>query len=70
MMQGIGRGTRIQNNMRAKTGGMTRVISFTGYFKNRAGQLRAFALVANQYTCSFSAMRAKLARLMAAMMEV
>lgn len=70
MMQGVGRGTRIQNNMRAKTGGMTRVISFTGYFKNRAGQLRTFALVANQYTCKYSVIKAKLAKLMVAMVEV
>lgn len=69
-MRGIGRGTRAQNNLRAKTGGMTRVISFTGYFKNRAGQLRTFALVANQYTCKYSVIKAKLAKLMVAMVEV
>ncbi|WP_299464330.1 D-alanyl-D-alanine carboxypeptidase/D-alanyl-D-alanine-endopeptidase [uncultured Microscilla sp.] len=69
-MRSLGRGTRAQNNLRAKTGGMTRVISFTGYFKNRAGQLRSFALIANQYTCKYSIIKAKLARLMVAMVEV
>lgn len=69
-MRGIGKGTRAQNNLRAKTGGMTRVISFTGYFKNRAGQLRSFAVVANQYACKYSVIKAKLAKLMVAMVEI
>lgn len=69
-MKSIGRGTLAQNNLRAKTGGMTRVIAFTGYFKNRKGQLRSFTLVANQYTGKYTAIKHKLVRLMVAMMEV
>ena len=69
LMRNVGRGTRAQNNLRAKSGAMTRVIAFTGYYKNRAGQLRCFALAANQFTCKYSVMKAKLAKLMVAMVE-
>lgn len=70
LMRNVGRGTRAQNNLRAKSGAMTRVIAFTGYYKNRAGQLRCFAVVANQFTCKYSVIKAKLAKLMVAMVEV
>ncbi len=69
-LKNVGIGTRAQNNLRAKTGGMTRVIAFTGYYKNRSGQLRSFALIANQYNCKYAVIKAKLTRLMVAMMEL
>ncbi|HAS47245.1 MAG TPA: D-alanyl-D-alanine carboxypeptidase/D-alanyl-D-alanine-endopeptidase [Microscillaceae bacterium] len=69
-LKNVGIGTRAQNNLRAKTGGMTRVIAFTGYYKNRSGKLRSFALAANQYNCKYQVIKAKLVRLMVAMMEL
>ena len=69
-LKNVGIGTRAQNNLRAKTGGMTRVIAFTGYYKNRSGQLRSFALAANQYNCKYQVIKAKLVRLMVTMMEL
>ncbi|MCS6822372.1 MAG: D-alanyl-D-alanine carboxypeptidase/D-alanyl-D-alanine-endopeptidase [Microscillaceae bacterium] len=59
-MLGTGWGTKAHNNLRAKTGGMTRVISFGGYFHTRRGELMAFSLIANQYTCNYAQMKAKL----------
>ncbi|OJJ22781.1 D-alanyl-D-alanine carboxypeptidase/D-alanyl-D-alanine-endopeptidase [marine bacterium AO1-C] len=69
-LKNVGVGTRAQNNLRAKTGGMTRVIAFTGYYKNRAGQMRSFTLAANQYNCKYTVIKAKLVRMMVAMMEL
>lgn len=69
-LKNVGYGTRAQNNLRAKTGGMTRVIAFTGYYKNRAGKMRSFTIVANQYNCKYKVIKAKLVQLMIAMMEM
>lgn len=68
-MSGIGNGTRAQGNLRAKTGSMTRVISYTGYFTGLNGELLCFALMANQYTTSYKEMKAKLSKLMIEMVE-
>lgn len=55
-------------NLKAKTGGMTGVVAFTGYFKAKNGKLMSFSLVANDYTCSYRAMKDKLLKLMSVML--
>jgi D-alanyl-D-alanine carboxypeptidase/D-alanyl-D-alanine-endopeptidase (penicillin-binding protein 4) len=63
-MKGIGTNTPLQNNLRAKTGGMTRVLAYTGYYKNAKGQLHTFTLIANQFTCKSALMQKRLTELL------
>jgi D-alanyl-D-alanine carboxypeptidase/D-alanyl-D-alanine-endopeptidase (penicillin-binding protein 4) len=48
-MKSIGEGTAATGNLRAKTGTLDRMSSYSGYFKTQSGELMAFALVANDY---------------------
>jgi D-alanyl-D-alanine carboxypeptidase/D-alanyl-D-alanine-endopeptidase (penicillin-binding protein 4) len=58
------RGTVCEKNMRAKSGYIMRVRTYTGYVKNKSGQLLTFSLMANNYTCSNATMRTQLEKLM------
>lgn len=66
-MKNMGKGTAMARNVRAKTGSLERVMAYSGYFRNKSGELVAFALVANDYAGSNSVMRKKLERLMVLM---
>jgi len=68
-MSGLCRGTPAQGNIHAKTGGMTRVISFVGYFTSRSGEVLTFALIANQYSCSYKEMQKKFEKIMIEMVQ-
>ena len=68
-MASVGLGTKAQNNLRAKSGGMTRVISYTGYFQNTKSKKYVFSLIANQYNCNYAEIKAKLSQLMGVMVE-
>ena len=61
------KGTPADNNIRAKSGSMNRVRSYTGYVKNKAGKLRAFSIIANNFTCKSSVMRKKMEKVMQTM---
>ncbi len=56
--------TPAEGRVWAKSGGMRRVRSYTGYALGKKGQLLAFSVIANHFTCSSSEMRRKLAQLM------
>lgn len=60
----IGRGTAAENNVRAKSGTMTRVKSYAGYAKTKSGKEVAFAMVINNYNCYTSTVTKKLEKLM------
>lgn len=62
-------GTFAHNNLRAKSGYLSQVRSYTGYVKNREGQLLCFSIMANHYACSASEMKKELELLMSAMVE-
>lgn len=66
-MYSVAAGTRAQNNLRAKTGYMTRVLAYVGYFKNTKGELMCFSLIANEYNCSYTEIKKKLGDLMVKM---
>jgi serine-type D-Ala-D-Ala carboxypeptidase/endopeptidase (penicillin-binding protein 4) len=66
-MKGVGIGTKMQKNLRAKTGGMTGVSAYCGYFKNTNGELMAFSLIANRYTCKSALMQKKLTEILTKM---
>lgn len=51
-MTNVGKGTFIENNMRAKTGYINRVRSYCGYVKTKSGKELAFSILMNNYTCS------------------
>ncbi|MEO6903072.1 MAG: D-alanyl-D-alanine carboxypeptidase/D-alanyl-D-alanine-endopeptidase [Bacteroidia bacterium] len=62
----FGNGTFAANNLRAKSGYLTRVRGYTGYVKNKKGELLSFAVLANNYTCTPVEMKKKLEKLLTA----
>lgn len=69
-MSSIGKGTGIENNLRAKTGYIQRVRGYCGYVKSRSGQEIAFSLLFNNYNCSAREARLKLEKFMVALWEL
>jgi len=63
------KGTVGEGNVRAKSGGMTRVRSYTGYARSKSGKLLAFCMIANNFTGESSTMRKKMEKLMIAMCQ-
>lgn len=63
-------GTRAANNVHAKSGTMSRVKAYAGYVDTRSGQRIAFAIVANNYNVSTSAITKKMENLMVKMAEM
>ncbi len=63
----IGRNTKIQGNMRAKSGTMTRIKSYAGYVKSASGKNLCFAIIVNNHTCSGIQIKKKLEKVMVSM---
>lgn len=61
------KGTAAQGKIHAKSGSISRVRSYTGYAQTKTGELVAFSIIANNYTCKNSSMRKKMEALMIAM---
>lgn len=61
------RGTSAVGKIRAKSGTLKRVRSFTGYATTRAGKEVAFSIIVNNFSGSGGAMRKKLEKVMLAM---
>lgn len=68
-LKGMFRGTRAFDNIRAKSGSMSGVRSYTGYARTKAGRLICFSVIANNFTCKSSVMRRKMERLMISLCE-
>ncbi len=51
-MTNLGKGTFIDNNLRAKTGYINRVRGYAGYVTTRSGKELAFSVLFNNYNCS------------------
>ncbi|MEM9023274.1 MAG: D-alanyl-D-alanine carboxypeptidase/D-alanyl-D-alanine-endopeptidase [Bacteroidota bacterium] len=66
-LKGIGKGTPAENNLRAKSGTMTRVKSYAGYVHSRSGKRIAFSMILNNCDCSSYRALIKLQRLMVAL---
>ncbi len=49
-----------QNRMYAKSGTMNRIKSYAGYIDGKSGKKYAFALIANNYSCSSTALKQKM----------
>lgn len=63
-------GTCAENNMRTKSGYIARVRSYAGYVKDKSGRTLAFSLIANNFTCSPTAMKKKFEKLMVLVAEL
>lgn len=61
------KGSNSYNNLRAKSGTMTRVKSFAGYVKTKSGRRLAFAVIVNNFNCSTTKVQKKLEKLLNAM---
>ena len=66
---GLCMGTFAENNLRAKSGYITRARGYAGYVKNRKGELLCFSLLANNYDCTPTEMKLKLEKLLIAIAE-
>ncbi len=49
-MKSLGEGTAAEGNLRAKTGTLDRVSSYSGYFRTQSGELMAFSLIFNDFS--------------------
>lgn len=66
-LSNVGKKTSIAGNLKAKSGTMQRVKSYTGYVKSKSGKKLAFAMIINNFNCSINDMVHKLETLMIAM---
>ncbi|MDG2418208.1 MAG: D-alanyl-D-alanine carboxypeptidase/D-alanyl-D-alanine-endopeptidase [Saprospiraceae bacterium] len=63
------KGTAAAGNVFAKSGGMERVRSYTGFIKTKKGRVVSFSMIANNFTCKSSQVREKMEKLMLAIYE-
>jgi D-alanyl-D-alanine carboxypeptidase/D-alanyl-D-alanine-endopeptidase (penicillin-binding protein 4) len=66
-LRNVGRNSVAENNVRAKSGSMNRIRSYTGYVTTQSGRLLSFSILVNNYSCSGYRMRKKLETLLVAM---
>lgn len=69
-MSSMCRNTAAANNVRAKSGYISRVRGYTGYVDSKSGKRMCFAMVANNYTCTNRQIKSLFEELMVAMAEV
>jgi D-alanyl-D-alanine carboxypeptidase/D-alanyl-D-alanine-endopeptidase (penicillin-binding protein 4) len=62
-------GTCAENNLRAKSGYITRARGYAGYVKNKKGEMLCFSVIANNYECSPLEMKRKLEKILVAIAE-
>lgn len=64
------KGTVAENNVKAKSGYITRARGYCGYVNTRSGKRLCFSLLANNYTCTATEMKKKLERVLVALAEL
>ena len=57
-------GTKAEGNLRAKTGTMSRVKSYSGYVRTTSGKRLIFTFIINNFTCTQEAVKGKLEKAM------
>jgi D-alanyl-D-alanine carboxypeptidase/D-alanyl-D-alanine-endopeptidase (penicillin-binding protein 4) len=67
---GMGIGTFAENNLRAKSGYLTKARGYAGYVTSKKGQLLCFSMLANNYECTPTEMKLKLEKLLVAIAEL
>jgi len=63
-------GTKAAGNLRAKSGYISRVRSYSGYVQNSCGELLSFSMIVNNYNCSNSKMRTKMMAVLRTLAEM
>jgi serine-type D-Ala-D-Ala carboxypeptidase/endopeptidase (penicillin-binding protein 4) len=63
------KGTKAVGKLRAKSGSMTRVRSYSGFVTRANGKQWSFSIIVNNYTCSSSDIKLKLQELMLSMCD-
>jgi len=63
-------GTCAENNLRAKSGYITRARGYAGYVKNKKGEQLCFSVIANNYECNPTEMKKKLEKILIAIAEM
>lgn len=69
-MANIGKGTFIDNNMRAKTGYINRARGYCGYVRTRSGKDLAFSVLMNNYNCTAKEAKTKLEKFLIELAEL
>lgn len=59
-LSSVCKGQSAENRMYAKSGTMSRIKSYAGYIDGKSGKKYAFALIANNYSCSATVIRQKM----------
>ena len=68
-MKNVLKGSRAEGKLRAKSGTIKRVRSYTGYAQTSSGELRAFSIIVNNFSGSGGAMRKRMETLMLAFVK-
>lgn len=66
----FGKGTVAYNNIKAKSGYMTRVRSYAGYVTTKDNRTIVFALIVNNYNCTSYQMKKKMEQIMIKLAEI
>ena len=69
-MRNVGKGTAAQGKIKAKSGYMTRVRSYSGYVTTKNNKNIAFALIVNNYNCTPYQMKKKMEKIMVKLAEI
>lgn len=69
-LRNLGKGTKAEGNVTAKSGTMSRIKSYAGYAKTANGRPVVFAMIFTNYSCSTSELTDKIETLMVKMAEL
>jgi D-alanyl-D-alanine carboxypeptidase/D-alanyl-D-alanine-endopeptidase (penicillin-binding protein 4) len=69
-MSSIGKGTFLENNMRAKTGYINRARGYSGYVKTKSGKELSFSVLLNNYNCSAKDAKTKIEKFLIELAEL
>ena len=69
-LKGMFKNTVAVGKLKAKSGGMTRVRSYTGYATTQSGKQLSFSMIANNFTGKSSTIRNKMEKLMIAIIKL
>jgi serine-type D-Ala-D-Ala carboxypeptidase/endopeptidase (penicillin-binding protein 4) len=68
-MSGFGKGTILENNLRAKSGYINRARNCCGYLQNKKGRQLAFSVMFNNYNCTAAEIKKKTEKLLVSLAE-
>ncbi len=69
-MSNIGKGSFLENNMRAKTGYINRARGYCGYVKTKSGKELSFSVLFNNYNCTAKEAKTKIEKFLVELVEL